>query len=161
MTEGPKPTKEHEWLTRLTGSWSCVMRADMGPGQPEAVHTGDETARMLGDLWWVAECDARAPDGARGKNIMMLGYDPKKGRFVGSFISSNMTMMWSYEGTLEGDVLTLDTVGPSFTDENRSTKYQDIIEIVSESERTMTSRALMDDGSWAVFMKATYKRTTA
>ena len=54
-------------------------------------------------------------------------------------------------------VLTMDTEGPNFTD-GKLTKYQDIIEILSDNERTLSSRVLGEDGQWLGFMKAVYRR---
>lgn len=74
---------------------------------------------------------------------MTLGFDPAKGRFVGSFIASMMSMMWLYEGSLdaEGKSLVLDTEGPSMTGDGSMAKYQDVITFLSPDHRTLTSRA--------------------
>ena len=70
-----------------------------------------------------------------------------------------MTHLWRYDGSLDaaGRILTLDTEGPSWTGDGTA-KYKDIIEIVSDDHRTLTSRMLGDDGQWNEFMKAHYRR---
>lgn len=95
-------------------------------------------------------------------NITTYGYDPEKGRFVGSFISSMMTMMWLYDGSLDADerVLTLDTEGPSMMEEGKTARLQDIVEIIDDDNRLLRSQALGDDGQWQEFMVARYRRTT-
>lgn len=113
---------------------------------------------MLDGLWAVCDGVGEMPGGGTGLTIMTLGFDPVKGRFVGSFIGSMMTNHWLNDGQLTGNVLTLDTEGPSFTDPAKLAKYQDIIEIVSDDHRTLPSRVLGDDGQWTKFMTANYRR---
>ena len=92
---------------------------------------------------------------------MTLGYDPVSKRFDGTFVASVMTHLWIYNGSLDADekVLTLDTEGPSFTGEGM-TKYQDIIEFISDDHRTLSSQAIGPDGQWVKFMRAHYRRKT-
>jgi Protein of unknown function (DUF1579) len=55
-------------------------------------------------------------------------------------------------------VLTLDAEGPSFADPNKTAKYQDIIEVVSDDHHVLSSQVLGDDGRWNRFMTAHYRR---
>ena len=73
-----------------------------------------------------------------------------------------MSRIWSYTGYLDGSEreLVLDCEGPSFKGDGTTARYQDVIAWVSDAERTLTSRVLQDDGSWQVFMTATYRRAT-
>ena len=82
------------------------------------------------------------PDGELSTTMATLGYDPQKQRFVGTFIGSMMTNLWVYDGSLDASerVLTLDTEGPGMTGDGKTAKYQDIIEILSADQRTLTSR---------------------
>ena len=125
-----KPTPEHEWLMRLVGEWTYQSSCVMGPDQEP----------MTG--------------------IMTLGYDPIRERFIGNWIGSPMAHMFVYDGTRDasGNVLTLDTVGPSFADPSKMAKYQDIVEVRGPDERVLRSQALGDDGSWTEFMSAVYTR---
>ena len=60
--------------------------------------------------------------------MMSLGFDPQKGRFVGTFIGSMMTHLWIYDGALDasGQALILDAEGrtarPLLTASWRSTR---------------------------------------
>ena len=153
-----EPQKEHRWLTQLVGDWTFENEAVMGPDQPPVKFKGTDSVRSLGDVWVLCEGQGEMPGGGVGTMIMTLGFDPAKQRFVGTFIGSMMTNLWVYEGQLNGNVLTLDTLGPSFTDPNKLTKYQDIIEILDADHRTLSSQALGDDGQWVRFMTARYTR---
>ena len=152
--------KEHHWLQQLVGEWTYENEASMGPGQPPAKFTGTESVRTLGGVWVLCEGRMPVPDGSPATTIMTLGYDPAKKRYVGTFVGSMMTHMWSYDGSVDagGKVLTLDTEGPSFTAEGKMAKYQDIIEIKDDDHRVLSSRFLGDDGQWHHFMTANYRR---
>lgn len=154
------PQKEHQWLQRLVGEWTFEGECSMGPDQPPMKSTGSEVVRSLGGMWTIGDGQGEMPDGGGiCQSIMTLGYDPQKKRFVGSFIASVMTRLWIYDGSLDEaeKVLTLDTEGPKFTGEGLA-KYQDIIDFVSDDQRTLSSQILGDDGQWQPFMKAHYRR---
>src|SRR5262245_18998495 len=122
--------------------------------------TGAESVRSLGGLWTLGEGKSEMPGGAVAETLMTLGYDPAKGRFVGSFVGSMQTYLWPYDGALDktGKKLILDAEGPSLTDESRMIKYQDTIEFINPDHRTLSSQFLGDDGEWVMFMTAHYRR---
>ncbi len=155
-----RPQKEHQWLQQLVGEWTTEMEATMEPGKPPVKSVGTESVRSLGGLWILAEGQGEMPDCGTATMLTTLGYDPQKGRFVGSFVASMMTQMWLYEGALDASekVLTLDTEGPHMAGDGRMAKYQDIHEIISSDHRTLTSQMLGDDGQWHHFMTAHYRR---
>ena len=154
-----EPQKEHQWLQQLVGEWT-FEHPPCAPDQPPT--TGAETVRSLGGVWIVCEGRFEMPGGVPGVTIMTLGFDPAKKRFVGTFVGSMMTNLWIYEGSLAANVLTLDAEGTGFTPEGKLTgkmaRYQDIIELTSDGQRTLTSNILGDDGKWTQFMQAHYRR---
>ena len=91
---------------------------------------------------------------------MTLGYDPDKGRYVGTWIGSMMTHLWVYEGALDAAerVLTLETEGTDMSGEGKLTKYRDAIEFKSEDHRVVVSSVQDDHGEWQQFVTATYRR---
>ncbi|MEX0717303.1 MAG: DUF1579 domain-containing protein [Planctomycetaceae bacterium] len=155
-----QPQKEHEWLAKLVGEWTTEMHASMGPDEPPQVFRGKETVRSLGGLWTIGEGEGDTPGGDTGRHVMTLGYDPKKGRYVGTFVASMMTHLWLYDGELDpsGKKLVLDAEGPSFAGDGTMAKYQDAIEFLDDDHRVLTSRVLGDDGQWTEFMRADYRR---
>ena len=158
--EMPAPQKEHQWLHKLVGDWTCESECSMGPDHPPMKNTGQETVRSLGGLWTVGEGENQMPDGDIFQSIMTLGYDPLLQRFVGTYVAGCMTHLWPYNGSLDANekVLTLDSAGPSFVGDGTMAKYQDIIEFLSDDHRTLSSRYLGPDGQWVPFMKAHYHR---
>jgi Protein of unknown function (DUF1579) len=157
-----EPQQEHQWLQQLVGEWTYESECIMGPGQPPMRFKGSESMRSLGGLWVLGEGRGEMPGGDTATMIISLGYDPRKKRFVGTWIGSMMTHLWVYDGGLDaaGRVLTLDAEGPSFAGDGTLAKYQDIITLESADHRILTSRVLKDDGTWNQFMTAHYRRNT-
>jgi hypothetical protein len=154
------PQKEHQWLQKLVGEWTCELEATMEPGKPPEKSSGTETVRSLGGFWIVADGQGEMPGGGAATMMLTIGYDPQKQRFVGTWIGSMMTNLWVYDGTLDADerVLTLNAEGPSMSGDGRMAKYQDRIEMKSDDHRVLTSHVLGEDGEWHGFMTAHYRR---
>jgi hypothetical protein len=91
---------------------------------------------------------------------MTLGFDPAKGRFVGTFVASMMHHLWIYEGGLDAgrNALTLHTEGPGVEDDVKMAQYRDVITFEDDDYRVMTSSYQRDDGTWQLFMTAHYRR---
>ncbi|KRE11323.1 hypothetical protein ASE63_20425 [Bosea sp. Root381] len=155
-----EPQKEHAWLQQLVGEWESEMTCSMGPDQPSSTTKGKESVRSLGGLWTVGDGGGEAPDGSHCTTLMTLGFDPAKGRFVGTFVASMMSMIWHYEGSLEADgkTLTLETEGPSMAGDGSMSKYRDIITFLSPDHRTLTSKMPGENGDWTEFMTTHYRR---
>ncbi len=154
----PESSAEHRWLQRMLGEWRMEGSCDMAPGQAPETTTGVETMRPLGEFWIMGESRGEMPGCGESRNVITLGYDPAKGRFVGSFVSSIMPNLWVYEGSLAGDVLTLDCEGPDFSDATKTASYQDVMEIVGDDHRILRSRLKAPDGQWHQIMQAHYRR---
>jgi hypothetical protein len=154
----PQTRKEHQWLQRLVGEWTFEGEASMAPGQPAEKYSGTESVRSLEGMW--AVCEGRDETGTPS-SVMTLGYDPARGRVVGSFVAGMMPHLWIYDGELDADGkrLMLNAEGPSLTIEGETGKYRDTIELVSDDHRVLTSAFLFDDGEWREFMRADYRRT--
>lgn len=155
-----EPQKEHHWLQQLVGEWTFESEAMMGPDQPPMKSGGSESVRPLGGLWTLGEGQGKMPDGSLATTLMTLGYDPQKGRFVGTWIGSMMTNLWVYDGELDADgrKLSLYSEGPSMSGDGTMGKYRDAIEVVNDDHRIMTSEFQGEDGNWHKFMTAHYRR---
>ena len=152
--------KEHHWLQRFVGEWTFEGEAAMEPGKPPEKFRGTERVRTLGGLWILAEGRGDLPEGGTATTLMTLGYDPRKGRFVGSFIGSMMTHQWPYDGALDAAerVLTLDSEGPGMADQSTMAKFRDMFTFESDDHRILTAETVGDDGAWHRFMTAHYRR---
>jgi hypothetical protein len=153
-----EPTAEHTWLQQLVGEWSYQNECVMGPDGKTEKGTGREVVRAFGDLWVMGEMTGTMPGAGEMKGLMALGFDPGKGRFVGSWIGTPMASMFVYEGVLEGNVLTLDCEGPAFDNPAEMAHYQDIVEVRSPNERVLRSQVLDAEGVWHQFMEGVFTR---
>ena len=158
--KAPEPAEEHGWLQQLVGDWNWEHDIPAQEGQPAATYRGTETVRSIDGLWFIAEGGGDFGEAGNVTNIMTLGFDPSRRRYVGTFIGSMMTNLWVYEGEVDKsrNTLVLDTEGPSFTDPNVQAKYRDEMTIVDPDYRTLTSGYVDADGKWTVFMTAHYRR---
>lgn len=156
-----KPQTEHNFLAPLVGSWTSESECQMGPDQPPMKSSGTIKSRMLGGLWLICDMAGAAPDKTLVESVLTLGFNPEQGRYVGSFIASCMTFAWQYNGAVEAGTrrLVLDTQGPAM-DGKGLANYQDIVEIISDDEWTLSSRIQMADGNWVPFMKAVHRRVS-
>jgi hypothetical protein len=161
-----EPTENHRWLRRMIGSWEYEMAWVMEPGGEPGIGRGAEIVRPFGDLWIVGEGKGTTPDGTAMDWVISLGFDPQRpmgeadpaGRYIGTFLATVMPGMFVYEGTREGEVLTLETEGPSMGDPAFPATYRDVIEQKGDDLRVMTSNVRMPDGSWFGFMRGEYRR---
>jgi hypothetical protein len=153
-------TAEHAWLRRLEGEWVYETGLPVEPGKPAETLSGRETVRFIGELWFVAEGEGEMPGGGTGRHLMMLGYDPAKGHFVGTWAGTMMHHLWVYQGRLDdsGKVLTLEAEGPDFETPGRMRRYRDVIEVEDDDHRLLIGRILGDDGEWHEMMQARYRR---
>ncbi len=152
----PTPTKEHEWLKQLAGEWDTVGEMVMGPGQPPVRCKGTETTRVLGGFWVVGEHKGEFM-GTPVTGLMTVGYDPEKKKYVGTWVCSMCDRLFRYEGTVTGNVLTLETEGPDPAT-GKLVRLRDVLEVKDKDHRVLTSLALGEDGKWVPFMTMTATR---
>jgi hypothetical protein len=160
--EALQPTdrlEQHEWLQQLVGEWKVSSESSMEPGGDPTIWESKESIRSIGGLWIVAEGSADN-DGPPFTSLLTLGYDPNKEAFVGTWIDTMQTTLWSYVGHLDASrrVLTLETAGPSISGPGETARYRDRIELIGSDEKRMSSSMLGEDGSWTTFMTAEARR---
>lgn len=156
----PPARPEHKWLANFVGEWTFESSCDMGPGQPPIKTTGTEIIRMIGDFWLVVEGNGPMPSGGQMTYLMLVGFDPDKGKFVGSWIGSPMTVMYVYEGALDasGTVLPLCCTGPNPMAPGTMANFQDVHELTRDGRRAMWSQIQKPDGTWQKFMHVTFQK---
>ncbi|SMF47940.1 Protein of unknown function [Xaviernesmea oryzae] len=150
-----KPQAGHAFLERMVGTWD-VRSPDMGSDE-----TWVEVCRSLNGIWFVAEGNGNMPgSGQPVTTVLTLGYDPARGKYVGSWIGSMMNHMWVYEGELsdDGNTLSLYTTGPDFADPGKTGEYREQIVFAGDDHRVFNSSARQADGTWKQFMEAHYER---
>lgn len=120
--------------------------------------TGVMEAKMLGNLWLIAEHE-NSMMGTKVNAVLTLGYDAETKKYVGTWVDSAMNHLWHYEGTVEGDKITLNAKGPNFISAGEEAEFQDIYTFKSADLVEIESRMKAKDGEWTTFMKGTSKRS--
>jgi hypothetical protein len=159
MPEHARP--EHEWLHPLAGDWTYDMEADMGPDRPPERQSGTTTLRLLdGGMWLTGEMHMESGDGAPSHSLLTLGWDPRRARYVGTFVAPSVPELWVYDGALDDArrTLTLETEGPSFSDPARRAAFRDRIERLGDDEFLFASSFQGADGTWRDFMTMRHRR---
>lgn len=154
----PQSAKEHEWLKKFAGEWDVETEIFMEPGKPPLKAKGTESARLLGGFWVIGENKGDMM-GMPFTGVMTFGYDLDKKQYVGTWVDSNTSTMWSCTGSVDdsGKVLTLNT-GGMCPIEGKICQFRDTIEFRSPDKRVMTGAKLGKDGQWETKMIVTASR---
>ncbi len=160
MEMGTKPTQAHEWLKNLVGEWRTESEMVMGPDGPTQTSTGSEVVKDMGGLWAFGEGKGSMPDGSTMEYKTALGYDVSFKEYRGCWFASMSSHLWKYVGELsaDGKTMTLNCEGPHMEKDGETANYRDVIEIIDDNHRTLTSYGQDEKGEWHQFMKANYYR---
>ena len=100
LMQGPvQPTEHHERVMKGVGHWKGTMTMSM-PGMPESTSDCSETVTALGGLWTQSQFRTNFM-GMEFQGSATLGYDPKKGKFVGTWIDNMNPMLTVMEGVYD------------------------------------------------------------
>ena len=156
----PGPQKEHEWLQKFVGEWETTTKGKAGPDQPAMEIKGKISSRQVGRLWVINEMRADLGT-SRMHGVQTIGYDPKKKKYVGTWVDSMMNFMWKYEGSVDesGNKINLDARGPaSMAADGKPALYRDSYEFKTPDLIIVTSSVQNEDGEWVAFMTGEAKR---
>jgi hypothetical protein len=156
----PKPGPKHDWLQQLVGNWETEVECRIDPSNRPMKAQGTESVRSIGGLWIVAEGESAIMDKPM-RSILTLGYDLEQKKYIGTWISSCMTYLWQYEGSVDlaTETLTLETEGPSPHSPGTVAKFKEVMEVKSGQHRVFTSSMQGQDGKWAAIATINYWRT--
>lgn len=155
----PGPVKEHDWLQQFVGEWESEAEIAQQGDKPPVKTKGSETVRSVGGFWIMGENRGEVM-GRPFTGILTVGYDPGKKRYVGTWIDSMTSTLWTYEGAVDpgGRTLTLEAEGPSPDAPGKLRRYRDTTEIKDKNCKVLRSSVLGDDGKWTTFLTVTYTR---
>lgn len=160
MEIGTKPVKEHEWLQKLVGEWRIESDMAMEPGGPKQKSESTASVKSLGGLWAFSEEKGSMPNGTPTTAYFALGYDVSFKEYRACWFASMSSHLWKYVGELSGDgkTMTLSCEGPSMIKDGETALYRDVIELIDENHRTLTSYGQDEKGEWQEFIKSHYYR---
>lgn len=153
------PGPEHLWLQQLVGEWLSESEVPAHGGNEGFTSHGTESVRGVGQLF--VQLEGRGDmGGAPHHSVMTIGFDLRRGRFVGSWVGSMMDHHWVYDGEFEqgGTAVGLIAEGPDFNDPTKMGTYKDTVALHADGTRTLTAHFKLPDGTWQQFMHTVYRR---
>ena len=100
------PSEEHKILKHDVGDWDCEMKLWEAPGSEPLVTKGTEVNKMLGDFWVLSEFKADF-GGQPFEGRAVMGYDPAKKKYIGTWFDSMNPYMSHMEGTYDASTKTM------------------------------------------------------
>lgn len=152
----PTPTKEHDFLKQFVGEWETEAEMVMEPGKPPIKSKGTEAVRLVGGFWLMSDMKGDCM-GVEMTGQMMVGFDPKGKKYVGTFVCSMSDYLFQYHGKVDGKVLTLECEGPCCKT-GKTVKMKDVLQMKGKDEKLLTSFIQGEDGKWVQFMTMTARR---
>lgn len=155
-----KPAPEHKLLEQEAGTWDASIKSYMaGPDAEPTVSTGTETNTMIGGLWLNSHFEGDF-GGSKFIGVGLQGYDPVKGKYVGTWVDSMSSALMVTEGTYDKASKTL-TMYSEMTDPmtNKPLKAKMVSEFKGDTRVfTMSMDNPAAPGEMVKVMEITYKR---
>ena len=110
--EPPKPGPEHQRLMNEVGTWDAVVEMMSEDGKPTKDTAVSEITAIGG--FWVVDDFKGSIAGGPFHGHGTTGYDPAKGKYVGTWIDSMSPSVMAMEGTYDAakKALTMTGMGP-------------------------------------------------
>lgn len=158
--QGPaKPGPEHQRLAAHVGTWDAVIESD-GPDGPSTSKGVSEVRLVLGGLWLTDDFTADF-GGSQFQGRGVTGYDPAKGRYVGTWIDSWTPTLMVLEGGYDqaGKVLTMRGMGMGM--DGKPAMHRMVTTHTDGSTMVFEMFVAGADGKEVPVMKITYTRRPA
>ena len=155
----PEPGPEHERLKSNVGTWKVDCTYFMDPSQPPMKVEATETIEMIGPFWTVSLFESSfmsAPFAGRAT----LGYDPRKEKWIGTWIDAMSPHMYVMEGRYDDDgkVLTMLCEAPAPMMDGKLTQYRSTAWDVDPDQRRFEMFVTMPDGTECQMFSYVYAR---
>lgn len=146
MPEMAGPVQQHQWLKKFVGDWTTDIEL-IAPGSEPIKESCTETVRAVGEFWIITDTRSKFM-GEQYTAVLTLGYDPKKEKYIGTYVDSMTSQLWTYEGKLDesGNKLILNT--EATMPDGASVKFRETHEIKSNDHRVFTSELIGPDGDF-------------
>ncbi len=154
----PKPGPEHEIFKKDVGVWDATVETTMEPGGKPNVSKGVETNTLLGDGLWLISNFQSEFLGAPFQGHGVMGYDPHKRKYVGTWVDSMSTGLSTTEGTYDAKTRTLTTRMEGPGPDGTMMKMRSTSQWKDADTRVFTMYSPAGHGEEFAVMKITYKR---
>jgi len=108
MMKAASPGAQHSVLTKMAGEWTCKVKYQMDPSQPEQESQSSATVTALMDGRYIQEVDSGDMNGMPFSGMGLYGFDNVSGKYVSSWIDNMGTGIMTSVGTADagGKVIT-------------------------------------------------------
>jgi hypothetical protein len=153
----PEPTPQHGLLTEMEGSWDVRCEYLVDPENPLTAKATEKVETV--GLFWTASRFKSRLGGEPYEGRATLGYDPRQGRWVSTWIGSNDPYLWSFVGDWDEteQALTMYGRGPS-PHGPELVDYVTVERRLSSDERTFEMAIRLPDGGSFPLFRYAYKR---
>ena len=127
----PQPSPEHGYFKKMVGTWDCTMK--MGPQESKAT----ARYRMIGGFWLVGNFNGDI-QGMKFEGHETMGWDPKKKKYVGTWMDSMSPYGMNMESELDSSKKTMTATGDAMNMEGKMAKFKMVSEWKNDDEMTMT-----------------------
>jgi hypothetical protein len=155
------PSDEHVFLHQFVGEWRTEGKMKDASGK-EAETLGLEYDRMvLGDFWLFFVYNSQM----NGKPFVghgMIGYDPSRKKYIGTWVDSMSPYMATFEGTVDPKTraLTLETSGTDPATE-KECKGRMVYQFQDAEHRSLQSFKLDESGAPKMMFELHYTKESA
>jgi hypothetical protein len=131
----------------------------MSPGAQPLKSKAVETNKLFGDFWLMSEF-AGDIGGMKFTGHMLLGYDPVKKKYVGTWVDTLSPHLMTMEGDYDEATHTSTMIGQGIDMEGKPSKSKMVTRYESDDEKTfemyMEKAGAADE--WEKHMEVKYKR---
>jgi hypothetical protein len=158
--EPPKPSEQHKELKNEAGTWDAEVSMYMSPDAQPFKTKAIETNEMFGDYWLMSKFEGDF-GGMKFKGHSMLGYDPTKKKFIGTWTDTMSPHLMTMEGEFDESTNTSTMYGTGTSLESgkpEKTKMVTVYENDDQKTFTMYMAKPGADDEWVKHMEIKYKR---
>jgi hypothetical protein len=152
MTDLPKECAVFE---KDVGTWDAVIKVFGAPGQVVNETKGVANNHLIAAGRWLV-MDFKGDGGFEGHGI--YGFDPARGKYVGTWVDTMRTALAQLEGTWDADKRTMTFVGEMKTADGRTVRWREVTEHVDDRTQVYRSIVPTPDGKEHVALEVVYRR---
>ena len=156
---GPtKPGAEHKVLEQLTGTWDCKVKLWLDPSKDPMVSDGKVTRKLIMNGLFLEEHVDGKFGGEDFKGLGLLGYDPNKKKYVGSWVDSMGPGMMIMEGTYEEKTKTMTTFSDEVDPKGKKSKFRSVLKMESADHHIHEMFSTPEGGKETKMMEIHYMK---
>ncbi len=154
----PTPGPEHQVFAKNVGTWEASIEIHPSPGAPAIASEGVVRNRLAcGGMWLISEF-LNETTGFEGYGI--CGYDPAKGKYVGTWVDPMRTFLAISEGSYDPVARTMTMHYEANGPQGRKLRWREVTETIDPDTQVWRQYVTGADGQEFESMTATYRRIT-